>query len=79
MLNAGIHKPDPIILDLEDSVASSEKNSFGHYFDGQVSAILGTHTHVPSADARILKNRTAYQTDVGMTGDYNSVIGFQKE
>ena len=58
---------------------ASEKNAFGHYFDGKVTAILGTHTHVPTADARILENKTAYQTDVGMTGDYNSVIGMEKE
>tara|TARA_Y100000590_G_scaffold455607_1_gene604586 strand:- start:4113 stop:4901 length:789 start_codon:yes stop_codon:yes gene_type:complete len=59
--------------------ATSEKNAFGHYFDGKVTAILGTHTHVPTADARILENKTAYQTDVGMSGDYNSVIGYKKE
>ena len=59
--------------------ATSEKNAFGHYFDGKVSAILGTHTHVPTSDARILDNGTAYQTDVGMTGDYNSVIGMEKD
>ena len=67
-----------IIIDMHGET-TSEKNSFGHYFDGQVSAILGTHTHVPSADGRILEKKTAYQSDVGMTGDYNSVIGFQKE
>ena len=58
---------------------TSEKNSFAHYVDGRVTAVLGTHTHVPTSDARILENKTAYQTDVGMTGDYNSVIGFDKE
>ena len=58
---------------------TSEKNAFGHYFDGKVSAILGTHTHIPTADAKILDGGTAYQTDVGMTGDYNSVIGMDKE
>ena len=59
--------------------ATSEKNAFAHYFDGKVTAILGTHTHIPTADERILENKTAYQTDVGMTGDYNSVIGMDKQ
>ena len=67
-----------ILIDLHGE-ASSEKNSFAHFVDGKVTAVLGTHTHVPSADARLLDNRTAYQTDVGMTGDYNSVIGYEKE
>ena len=67
-----------ILIDLHGE-ASSEKNSFAHFVDGKVTAVLGTHTHVPSADARLLDNRTAYQTDVGMTGDYNSVIGYDKE
>ncbi len=57
---------------------TSEKLSYANYFDGQVSAIIGTHTHVPTADAHILSNGTAYMTDAGMTGDYNSVIGVQK-
>ncbi len=58
---------------------TSEKMSFGHYFDGQVSAIIGTHTHVPTADAHILKGGTAYMSDAGMTGDYDSVIGVRKD
>ena len=66
-----------IIIDMHGE-ATSEKNAFGHYFDGKVSAILGTHTHIPTADAKILGGGTAYQTDVGMTGDYNSVIGMDK-
>lgn len=57
---------------------TSEKMSFAHYFDGQVSAVVGTHTHVPTADAHILPGGTAYQTDAGMTGDYDSVIGVEK-
>ena len=69
---------DAILIDMHGE-ASSEKNSFGHYFDGKVTGILGTHTHIPSADGRILLNKTAYQTDVGMTGDYDSVIGYKKE
>ena len=67
-----------ILIDMHGE-ATSEKNAFAHYFDGKVTAILGTHTHVPTADERILDNNTAYQTDVGMTGDYNSVIGMDKK
>ena len=63
-----------IFIDLHGE-ATSEKNAFAHYFDGNVTCILGTHTHVPTSDHRILEKGTAYQTDVGMTGDYNSVIG----
>ncbi|MDC6448448.1 TIGR00282 family metallophosphoesterase [Alphaproteobacteria bacterium] len=66
-----------IIVDMHGET-TSEKNAYGHYFDGKVSAILGTHTHIPTADARILDGGTAYQTDVGMTGNYNSVIGMDK-
>ena len=50
-----------------------------HYLDGRVSAVVGTHTHVPTADAQILPGGTAFQSDAGMSGDYNSVIGVQKE
>ena len=67
-----------IIVDMHGE-ATSEKNAYGHYFDGKVSAILGTHTHIPTADAKILESGTAYQTDIGMTGNYNSVIGMDKE
>lgn len=59
--------------------ATSEKVALGFYLDGRVTAVVGTHTHVPTADERILPNGTAYQTDVGMTGPYDSVIGVQKE
>jgi len=59
--------------------ATSEKIALGWYLDGRVTAVLGTHTHVPTADARVLSQGTAYQTDVGMTGPYDSVIGVQKE
>ncbi|HJU17268.1 MAG TPA: TIGR00282 family metallophosphoesterase [Stellaceae bacterium] len=58
--------------------ASSEKMALAHHADGRVSAVLGTHTHVPTADAQILPGGTAYQTDAGMCGDYDSVIGLQK-
>ena len=51
----------------------------GHFFDGQATCVVGTHTHVPTADTRILEGGTAYQTDIGMCGDYNSVIGMNKE
>lgn len=59
--------------------ATSEKVAMGWYLDGRVTAVLGTHTHVPTADARILPNGTAFQTDVGMSGPYDSVIGVQVE
>ncbi len=59
--------------------ATSEKIAMGWYLDGRVTAVVGTHTHVPTADERVLPGGTAYQTDVGMTGPYDSVIGVQKE
>ena len=59
--------------------ASSEKMAFAHFLDGQVSAVVGTHTHCPSADAQILPRGTAFQSDAGMSGDYDSVIGMVKE
>jgi metallophosphoesterase (TIGR00282 family) len=58
---------------------TSEKIAFGWYTDGKASAVIGTHTHVPTADARILPEGTAYITDVGMTGPYDSVIGMKKD
>ena len=68
---------DAIVVDMH-AEASSEKQAIGHMLDGRVSLVAGTHTHVPSADARILPRGTGYQTDVGMCGDYDSVIGMQK-
>ena len=59
--------------------ATSEKLSYGHTFDGQMSLVVGTHTHVPTADHQVLAGGTAYQTDAGMCGDYDSVIGMAKE
>lgn len=59
--------------------ATSEKVSMGWYVDGRVTALVGTHTHIPTADARILPKGTAYQTDSGMSGPYDSVIGVEKE
>ena len=66
-----------ILLDIHGET-TSEKNAIAHYIDGEVTAVLGTHTHIPTTDARILPKGTAYQTDVGMSGDYNSVIGMDK-
>ncbi len=65
------------ILDVH-AEATSEKMGMGHWCDGQASLVVGTHTHVPTADAMILAGGTAYQTDAGMCGDYNSVIGMEK-
>ncbi len=59
--------------------ATSEKLAYGHSFDGQVSMVVGTHTHVPTADHQILAGGTAFQSDAGMCGDYDSVIGMAKE
>ena len=59
--------------------ASSEKMAFGHFLDGKVSAVVGTHTHCPSADAQVLPGGTAFQSNAGMSGDYDSVIGMVKE
>ncbi len=67
-----------IFLDLHGE-ASSEKLSLAHMIDGRVSAVVGTHTHVPTADAHILPKGTGYQTDAGMCGDYNSVIGMEPQ
>lgn len=66
---------DAILVDIH-AEATSEKLAFGYYLDGKVSIVAGTHTHVPTADARILPEGTAYITDIGMCGDYNSVLGF---
>src|SRR5262249_27101819 len=59
--------------------ATSEKTAMGWYLDGRVSAVVGTHTHIPTADARVLPGGTAYVTDVGMVGPRDGVIGVQKE
>jgi metallophosphoesterase (TIGR00282 family) len=59
--------------------ATSEKMAMGHHFDGRVSLVVGSHSHVPTGDAQILPGGTAYQTDAGMCGDYDSVIGMKKE
>jgi len=67
-----------ILVDMH-AEATSEKISLGWYLDGRVSAVVGTHTHVPTADERVLPNGTAYITDVGMTGPFDGVIGVKKE
>ena len=69
---------DSLIIDFYGEI-TSEKNAIGHYFDGKASLVVGTHTHIPTNDARILKGGTGYQTDAGMCGDYNSVIGMNAE
>ena len=71
-------KAKVILLDIHGE-ATSEKVALGWYLDGRVTAVLGTHTHIPTADERILPNGTAFQTDVGMSGPYDSVIGVETE
>ena len=69
---------DLLVVDFHGEI-TSEKNAIGHFFDGHATLVVGTHTHVPTNDARILNNGTGYQTDAGMCGDYDSVIGMDKE
>src|SRR6185503_7394836 len=69
---------DAIVIDFH-AEASSEKQAIAHHLDGKVTLIVGTHTHVPTSDERVLPGGTAYQTDVGMCGDYDSVIGMDYE
>lgn len=71
-------KYDAILVDIHAEI-TSEKMSMGQFCDGRVSMVVGSHTHVPTADAQIFPGGTAYQTDAGMCGDYNSVIGMDKE
>ncbi len=66
-----------IIVDVHGE-ATSEKMALGHYLDGKVAAVVGTHTHIPTADSHILEKGTFYQTDLGMCGDYNSIVGMEK-
>ena len=85
--NDPFHKADELLASIKAKVivvdfhaeATSEKVAMGWYLDGRVTAVLGTHTHIPTADQRILPGGTAYQTDVGMSGPYDSVIGVEKE
>jgi len=69
---------DFIIVDLHGEI-TSEKMAMGYFFDGKATMFVGTHTHVPTSDHRILEKGTAYQTDIGMCGDYNSVIGMNRD
>lgn len=69
---------DAILVDFHGE-ATSEKQAMGHFLDGRVTAVVGTHTHVPTADHQILPGGTAFQSDAGMTGDYDSVIGMVKD
>ena len=69
---------DFIVVDIHGEI-TSEKMAMGYLFDGSATMVVGTHTHVPTSDHKIMENGTAYQTDIGMCGDYNSVIGMNKE
>ena len=85
--NDPFHENDHILDGLDEKIilldfhaeATSEKVAMGWHLDGRVTAVLGTHTHIPTADERVLPGGTAYQTDVGMSGPYDSVIGVEKE
>ena len=88
-IDCPFRKADKLLEEIDGSVkvrlvdfhaeVTSEKIAFGWYLDGRVSALVGTHTHVPTADERVLPQGTAYITDVGMTGPYDSVIGMNKQ
>ena len=69
---------DFLVVDFHGEI-TSEKMAMAHFFDGYTTCVVGTHTHIPTADTRILEKGTAYQTDIGMCGDYNSVIGMDKK
>ena len=74
----GDGKVDFIIVDMHGEI-TSEKMAMGYLFDGKATMVVGTHTHVPTSDHRIMEKGTAYQTDIGMCGDYNSVIGMNRD
>src|SRR5207302_6382825 len=69
---------DAIIIDMHCE-ATSEKQAMGHFCDGRASLVVGTHTHVPTADHQILPSGTAFMSDLGMSGDYDSIIGMDKD
>lgn len=69
---------DAILVDMH-AEATSEKQALGHFLDGRVSVVVGTHTHVPTADQRIMPGGTAYMSDAGMCGDYDSILGLAKD
>lgn len=87
--NCPFRKADQILANLDSTVkvrfvdfhaeVTSEKMAMGWHLNGRVSAVIGTHTHIPTADTRILDGGTAYQSDVGMTGPYDSIIGVEKD
>ncbi|MHC4415529.1 MAG: TIGR00282 family metallophosphoesterase [Planctomycetota bacterium] len=72
-------EPDPVVIVEAHMEATSEKAALAHHLDGRVTAVLGTHTHVPTADARVLKGGTGFITDVGMCGPYDSIIGLETQ
>ncbi len=74
----GYGQADFIIVDIHGEI-TSEKMAMGYLFDGKATMVVGTHTHVPTSDHRIMEKGTAYQTDLGMCGDYNSVIGMNRD
>jgi metallophosphoesterase (TIGR00282 family) len=74
-----VKEQTPIVIIDMHAETTSEKVAMGHYVDGRASAVFGTHTHIPTADEQVLSNGTAYITDLGMTGPYDSVIGQEKE
>ena len=74
----GYGQADFIIVDMHGEI-TSEKMAMGYLFDGKATMVVGTHTHVPTSDHRIMEKGTAYQTDLGMCGDYNSVIGMNRD
>jgi 2',3'-cyclic-nucleotide 2'-phosphodiesterase len=88
-IDCPFRKADELIASLPETVkvrfldfhaeVTSEKMALGWYLDGRISALVGTHTHIPTADSRILPGGTAYQTDAGMTGPYDSIIGVKKD
>src|SRR5690625_1575874 len=78
LINEAKQRTNIIFIDFH-AEATSEKQAFGWYVDGRVSAVVGTHTHIQTADERILPQGTAYISDVGMTGSYDGIIGFKKE
>ena len=69
---------DFIVVDIHGEI-TSEKMAMGYLFDGKATMVVGTHTHVPTSDHRVMEKGTAYQTDIGMCGDYNSVIGMNRD
>ena len=69
---------DFIVVDIHGET-TSEKMAMGYLFDGKATILIGTHTHIPTSDHRVMEKGTAYQTDIGMCGDYNSVIGMNKD